>query len=289
MMAVSRFLWAAWFSILFILLSTSSGCEQRQMDRTEIQNPVPVTVSRDGYTVCVFPTAEEQLRYARGSFSDPQEKRLALQVLLERYPESRVIRGQAELELAYLALGHDYRLADPSACRQALECYAQVIGTYEDLPSICAKAYWYMGWILTDLLQEKRSGMDKYWVVVDRYPDEIMRLEPAPPWVRLVLPEGRNKERAVYEQPAYYWSSLALLEIIRTGENLEERRNAFQTLWLHDSNSLATGFALLKLLCSTPALAGEISEYAGAYLESGNPTRSLAEDIRKTLERLSSN
>lgn len=288
-MAVSRFLWAAWFSSLFILLSTSSGCEQHQTDRTEIRNSVPVTVSRDGYTVCAYQTVEEQLRYARGWFSDPQEKRLALQVLLEHYPEPRVIRGQAELELAYLALGHDYRLADPTACRQALECYARVISMYEDLPSICAKAYWYMGWILTDLLQERRRGIDKYWVVVDRYPDEIMRLEPAPPWVRLVLPKVQNKERAVYEQPAYYWRSIALLEIIRRSDSLEERRHAFQILWLHDSTSLAAGFALLELLCSTPAPAGEISEYAWSYLECGNPTRSLAEDIQKSLERTTSN
>jgi hypothetical protein len=289
MMAVSRFLWAVWLSSILIVLCASGGCQQRQADRTEIRNSAPVNLFRDGYNISAYPTAEEQLRYARGWFSDPQEKRLALQVILEQYPKSRVILGQAELELAYLALGRDYRLADPAACRQALESYARVINRYEDIPSICAKAYWYMGWILTELLQEKRSGMDKYWVVVDRYPDEIMRLEPAPPWVRLVLPKVQSREREVYEQPAYYWRSIALLEIIRTSDSFEERRNAFQILWLHDPSSLATGFALLELLCSTPAMAGELSEHAWSYLESGNPTRSLAEDIRKSLERAISN
>jgi hypothetical protein len=289
MMVFSRFLWTAWLSRILVLLLTLSGCQQRQTEWIDIQNSGPVSMSRDGYTILIYPTAEEQLRYAKGWFSDSQEKRFALQVLLEQYPESRFIQAQAELELAYLAFGRDYRLADPSACQQALGRYARVISMYENFPSICAKAYWYMGWILTDLLREKRSGIEKYWIVVDRYPDEIMRLEPAPLWVSVVLPKDRSKEPAVYEQPAYYWSSLALLEIIRTGESLEERRHAFQTLWYHDSTSLATGYALLELLRGTPALALEISGYAGSYLESGNPTRSLAEDIRNTLERLSSN
>lgn len=244
------------------------------------------TITRSGYTFEIFTTPEQQLHYARTWFSNPNEKRAALELLLEYFPRAKNVRAQAELELAYLDLGGDYRFADSAACLRAIDKYQAVAAQYVDLPSICAKAHWYMGWIYADLLNHKRNAIAHYQTIVKQYPDETLSLKPPVPWVALVLPQAIEKPVAVYEYPIYKWSSIALLEIIRNTECEEEKWIAFETLWSQDRASLAMGYAFRELVCDSPLLAQKVAARAGVYLEARLFSKPIADEVRAALKSL---
>ena len=191
------------------------------------------------------------------------------------------------MEIAYLALGSDYRFASAEMCRQSIRHYKRVLADFDNLPSICAKANWYIGWILADLLQRPREAIAFYQVIATDYPATTMNLEPPVPWVSLVLPQSDDKPREVYERPSYYWASLALLEIIRLSENNDERWTAFTALWSNYRNSLATGYAMRELLNGPRSVALKAASYARAHLDAHNFSGSIDQEIRAALSKLS--
>jgi hypothetical protein len=246
------------------------------------------TVTRNGYTIELFATPEQQLQFTRTLFADSNQKRTALEVLIERFPEAKTVCAEAELELAYLVLGDDYRFSDSAACLGAIEKYQQIASHYGDLPPVCAKAHWYMGWIYADLLKQKRKAILHYQLIVKRYPDATLSLKPPVPWVGSVLPQAIEKPMAVYEYPNYKWSSLALLEIIRISTDEDEKWNSFEKLWSGDRASLAMEFAFRALVVDSPSLAQRVAPRARVYLEAQLFSQPIAEDIRAALESLNS-
>lgn len=246
------------------------------------------TITRNGYAIELFAAPEQQLQYTRTLFADLNQKRTALEVLMERFPEARTVCAEAELELAYLALGDDYRFSDSAACRRAIEKYQQIASHYADLPPVCAKAHWYMGWIYADLLKQKRKAILHYQLMVKHYPEATLSLKPPVPWAGWVLPQASEKPMAVYEYPNYKWSSLALLEIIRNSESEDEKWISFEKLWSSDRTSLAMQFAFRALVEDSPALAKKVAARARIYLEAQLFSQPIAEDIRVALESLQS-
>ena len=244
-----------------------------------------VGVSGDTGAMASFATATEQLRHARAWFSDTGEKRAALKGLLDRYHEANAVRAEAELELAYLALGADYRFAPPSACLQAVAEFRRVADQYPELPDICAKAHWYMGWIYADLLHKKPEALVHFHIIVDRFAAATLKIEPPVPWVSLVLPQAADQPRAVYDGPAYSWRSMALLEIIRDSDAEHEKWAAFQLLWKQDRPGVATGHALQILLQGPATLARRTVPYARLCLKTKSFSRPLAEEIEAALLR----
>jgi tetratricopeptide (TPR) repeat protein len=240
---------------------------------------------RNGYAIEIFETAEDQLRYARAWFSDPQEKQAALEVLIEQYPEANTVRAEAELELAYLALGADYRFADEGACLLAIGKYQRIAVQFSRLADICAKAHWYMGWIYADLLRQNSKAVIHFQTIVSRYPDATLRLESPVPWVSLVMPQFENQPQVVYERPVYSWRSMALLEIIRNSEDQEEQWVAFEKLWSSDITGAATGHALRALLLGSPGLAKKAVGHAQFYLQAQLFSGPMAAEIRAVLSR----
>jgi hypothetical protein len=279
------------FALLAVLIAWSTllvQCTQGPIDtKKEATAPLQTTI-RDGYTFQLFATPEQQLQYTRTWFSDPNEKRVALELLLERFPEAKTVRAEVELELAYLSLGVDYRFADSAAGLRAIEKYRQIALRYSDLPSICAKAHWYMGWIYADLLNKKPEAISHYQTIVKEYPDATLSLKPPVPWAGLVFPQAIEKPMAVYQYPTYKWSSIALLEIIRNSENEDEKWIAFEKLWTGDRSSLAMSYAFRSLVNDSPALSRKVAARADAYLEAGQVSQPIAQEIRIALKSLKS-
>ena len=226
------------------------------------------------------------MQYARTWFDDYKEKQAALEMLIERFPEAKTVRAEAELELAYLALGVDYRFVDSTACRRAIEKYQRIAAQYAELPLICAKAHWYLGWIYVDLLHLKREGLVHYQTIVAQYPEATLNMKPPVPWAGLVLPQAIDRPMAVYEYPSYKWSSFALLEIIRNGQREDEKWSAFEKLWSRDRSSPAMGYAFRALLYDSPSLARKAAQRAKVYLEAQLFSPPLADEVRVALASL---
>ena len=263
-------------------------CTQQPLDAAKATTAPPKTIVRDGYNLERFATAEQQLQYTRSWLTDPDEKKVALEFLIENFPRAKTVCAEAELELAYLALGFDYRFADSAACLRAIEKYQHIVSQHPDLPQVCAKAQWYMGWICADLLSEKREGIAHFQTIVEKYPDATLSLKPPVPWVGAVLPQAIDKPMAVYDYPIYKWSSIALLEIIRNSDQNEEKWKAFNRLWSRDRTCLAMGFAFRDLLNNSPALAQKVAAMASDYLKAGLHSQPIAEEVRIALESLRS-
>ena len=157
---------------------------------------------------------------------------------------------------------------------------------YSDLPFICAKAHWYMGWIYADLLQQKKKSIFHYQTVVDHYPDVTKKLEPPVPWVSFVVPQLVDKPQTIYQRPAYFWRSMALLEIIRNSDDDDKKWDAFSKLWAYDRMGPATSHALRHLMRGSPALVQKAADYARLNLEARLFSPHVAAEIRQILSRL---
>ena len=268
--------------LVFILALSSALCVRPAAAQTP-NSAKPEVVVCNGREILRFDTPEEQLRYARGWLADPAEKRAALTVLLDHFDEPVAIRAQAELELAYLELGSDYRTAGRKACEKAIAQYNRIIKYYTGHPSVCAKAHWHLGWIYADLLRRPEQGLVHYRIITARYADAQMRLEPPVPWVSLVLPQITEKTPAVYERPTYAWAAMALLEIVRHSRDTTERVRALETVMVSHGESLAAAYALRLALTQPDPLGRKAARYAERLLAGARLNQPLKTDIAKGL------
>ncbi len=284
----NRSLWNAFLSVVLIMFCILVvQCNQHSPVEQKSRATAPKMVVQDGYAIQLFTSPEEQLRYARAWFSDPQEKRAALKVLIANFPDASQARAESELEMAYLALGSDYRFATPDECRRAIDQYQRVLNVYHDMPFISAKANWYIGWILGDLLKQPREAIAYYQAIVANFPETTLNLKPPVPWVSMVLPQIADRPREVYERPAYFWAGIALLEIIRLSDINAEKWSAFQKLWSDYRDSLATAYAIRELINGPPTLVQKTAVYARAHLDAKDISGPLEKEIRAALRNAS--
>jgi hypothetical protein len=248
--------------------------------------PTPNTIVRDGFEIELLGSPEAQLRYALARFDDPRAKKASLEVVIDQFPHDQAVRAAAEMELAYLILGADYRFATQGQCHRAIEAYRRVLVDHAELPAVCAKANWYIGWILAELLEAPREAATYFLTIVDTYPDAKQSLIPPVPWVSLVLPQSEDRPQTVYDRPTHFWGSLALLEMIRLGETDGEKWAAFRRLHTRYPRSLATAYAMRELLMGSPALARKTVPYAKTHLKAMYFRRPLADEIPKLIERI---
>ncbi len=242
-----RFKFFFWGLFVIMVISLFSGCKDTSSQSDEHKGGVE-RVNYDNFSIPIFETASEQLNYARSLFFSPNEKSAALKVLIDRFPEDREKRGEARLELAYMNLGNDFRLADRAACERTLRAYESIAGEYADIPAVFTKAYWYMGWIHADLLNDKSRGVALYSVLAENYPENsFSRISPVP-WLDLIFPSPRKKPYTADDRYIYSWAGLALLEIVRNTDDPTKKMEAFEKLWKEHRNSLATGYALKEIL-----------------------------------------
>lgn len=259
------------------------GCDSRTDTQPAVPDKKVGAILFEGFTIPNFPSASEQLAYAKSRVANPLEKAAALKLVIEHFPYELELCAQAKLELAYLEMGVDFRLADAETYRLTLPKYEKIIDDYSQLKDICAQAYWYMGWIYIDLLEDTTKGISMYRRVVENYPNEQRIAESTVPWLTLVYPDTpRKKTLAIYDRQTYSWAELALLEIARNSPDIEERHEAFMQLWSRDPVSLSTGHALLALLKSE-IQDNQIVAISRAYILHNTPNIVLDEDIRWAL------
>jgi hypothetical protein len=262
-----------------VLLLVLPGCKETSSPLTTNRKPLPVVLI-DGFRVPVFPTVEEQFNYTRSWFESPEEKKASLIAIGRFFTQAREQQGEAALDLSFLELGQDYRLATAKECLEALSRYRKILQKFHDLPTVCAKAAWYMGWIYCDLLKENGNGLNMYQTVVTDYPEARLNLTSAVPWVTFISPSpdaaGKSQDN---ENP--YWADLARIEIIRHEVDKEIVRKAFLGLWDSGRNNRGIGIAV-KILLGRSDFFQETVPFAIQYL--GHETnQALANDIRLAL------
>lgn len=265
--------------LLLCLLVT--GCGQPAPETQDTHGQLR-RVEKDGFRLPLFDSAVEQLNYAKSLLANAREKTAALRLLIDRFPTDRVSIGEARLELAYLMLGEDYRLAPPESCRAALAAYETIVDEFRDIPAVQVKAYWYMGWIHTDLLKETEKGLAFYTDLAANYPeDHFSRISPVP-WLKLIFPDPNIKPYTIDDEFIHSWAGLALLEIVRNADSEARRIEAFELLWQTHRESLTTGFALKELLQRSPP-APQVASRAEAYIQSNRINHELNQDLRSAL------
>jgi len=235
-------------------------------------------ISFQGFKIPQFPTAQGQLNFAKSGFANPEEKKAALEILFTLFPEAKLQCGNAALDLAYMNFGYDYRFADRSDYDNAIAAYHDVIKNFNTYPQILVKAYWYLGWIHCDLLDEKKLGIPYFWHIVQTYPDIEMGISSPVPWVSLVYPLTAMGDQPVKQSTNKQWASLALLEIIRHSSDRIEIYNAFDILWKDYRKTVSTGLAIKLLLCNKK-YAQKALPYIEQYLALNIANRYLAREI----------
>lgn len=242
----------------------------------------------EGYDIPQFQTAKAHLDYAGSLVSDSRHKAAVLKFLLSRFPESRKETGRAAMELAYLGLGDDYRLAGRKECENALAAYEKIMTLYSDFPEICAKTCWYMGWIYTDLLNDRKRGIRMYLKVRELYPKQSIKAVSPVPWLPLVSGDEGRKNPVVNRKKPFTWDSLALLEIVKNSRKTDQRFSALALLRKDYPESLPTGFALLSLLADMPvnqnlSVNQNLKDAALAYIKVNKANLRLNNDIASIL------
>lgn len=265
------------FSIGFFLVIGLQGCGSEPaflpIPKTEL-----ATISFNGFDIPRFPTAQGQLNFAKSWFSDDRKKKAALAIVPKLFPKARLQCGNADLALAYMNLGEDYRFASKDNFLKAIADYQNLLGQYPDQPGILVKAHWYLGWIYCELLGEKPKGLVHFRIIATRYPGVPMELSSPVPWVSLVYPLD-PREKSERRIPKKHWAGIALLEIIRNAPSPDEAIMAFDALWQGYKNSVETGFAI-KLMLKNPLLADHSRSHVPRFLAQNITNPYLAKEIQ---------
>ncbi len=255
-----------------------SGCADETTQHLPQTDEMPVQEFL-GYRIPVFPTAQEQLNYAKSGITDLEKKKAAFKIISRLFPDDKEACGSAALYDAYLTLGHDYRFADKTKIGQAVNAYQSIIRSYQKHPIVMVKAYWYLGWMHCDLLEQKLQGIQYFWHIASHYPDISMGITPPVPWISLVYPENSKPDQHKVSKVKSAWGGTALMEIIRHTNDQKEAVRAFEILWQDYKNSLSTGLALLLML-KHPQNRNTVKNYVQPYLALNKANPYLMEEIR---------
>jgi len=238
---ISVILFSCLISVLLV------ACNERPPDSPEsiVESSI---IEINDYQVPIFSTPKEQFNYTRSWFARMQEKEASLQAFIKIYPQEKRFCGLASLDLAYLQLGSDYRYSDESSSFAAIKDYKAIIKSFSEYPDIAAKARWYIGCIYSDLLKDKRKGIEEYQKIISLYPRENVTLLSPPPWVSIIYRTDANVNITLSNRPKKNWAALALVEIIRSAEFEDTAWAAFIKLWQNYRDDVATGFGLRVML-----------------------------------------
>lgn len=267
-----------WIMLPFVL----SGCNQDKGKIVKQQDSAAIIRQIDNINIPLLANATEQLVFARSSMESLETKRAAWKAVSEFYPEALPERKIAALELAYLQLGHDYRLADRQQCHAALNSYADIIANYRDDANVAAKALWYQGWIYSSLLSSPESGKEYYLEIIKKYPEATVEFLPPPPWLNL---EGNRPEDAPKspERTSLHWADLARLELVRTAANAPEAEKIAEEVIESSPDDHITGIVVRTLL-TEHGTSGTPAVIAGKFLQKQAASGNFTADIITLLQ-----
>ncbi len=264
--------------IFFLAVSTLSGCSEEPESFSFSRTELPL-ISFMGFEIPVFPTARDQMNYAKSGFPDSREKIAAFKALFKLFPEFRLECGEAALSLAYLNLGVDYRFAQKKDILAAVQDYNTVLQNFKEVPQIIVKTYWYLGWLHCNLLHEKREGLDFFWQIVKSYPGIQMGISSPVPWVSLVYPATGKTSHPEEKKIKKKWGALALLEIVEHAADKTETVKAFDCLWQAYPGTVSTGLAI-KYLLKKKIHIQKVLPCAETYLDLNIANSFLSDEIR---------
>lgn len=245
--ALMVFPWRLLTICTLITLITCSCTPQE--DIVPPQAPETTHIQIDGFTVPQLPSAAEQLFFARTSDALLPQRIALFKAVAILFTDKRTQIGLAELEIAYLSLGTDYRLSPPSQQQSTAEKYLIIATNYQDIPEVAAKALWYHGWITADLLGQKIKAMDSFLKTIKSYPDQPISRSPVVPWTSINIEQSSTSPPSNSTQAPLTWAGLAYLELVRHGQNAEECLNYYRSLIKYSSEKTLV-FAALKLLAT---------------------------------------
>jgi len=268
---------------LFLSVILLTACSDDATSFSFPKSELPI-ISFHGFKIPQFPTAQGQLNFAKSGFSNPEEKKAALEILFKIFPDAKLQCGNAALYLAYMNLGYDYRFAADQDYYNAIAAYKDVIKNFTDQPEILVKAFWYLGWIHCDLLNQKKQGISYFQHIVKKYPNLKMGISSPVPWVSLVYPLTDKADQIVKQVSNKQWASLALLEIIRHSTDRVEIFNAFDILWKDYPGTVSTGLAI-KLLLKDKNKARKVIPYIEKYLALNIANSFLTREIKENAKK----
>ena len=263
--------------LLLVALFLVAACEPSTGSKQQSETKISYLIL-DGYYIPKLDNAEEQLAYGRASFEDFEEKLAALEAVTRLHPAARMYGGMAALEMAYLSLGADYRLAKHNQCYLAAEKYRNILNEYVDFPEIRAKALWYLGWISCDLLGKTQQAIAYFQQIVSLYPQEQLSILPPPPWLSIYLNGNDRGPLPIFPKPALKWSDIAHLEIIRLTPDSDLAWQSYMTLGTAHPGSAITGQAL-KLLSIHHGTSAKVESAIRKYLENDSSEKMLKKDL----------
>ncbi|MCK5541641.1 MAG: hypothetical protein KAI40_03035 [Desulfobacterales bacterium] len=270
--------------VIMLLLAVATlllnGCSDELNSLSFPKSELKV-ISFQGFKIPQFPTAHDQLNFAKSGFPDSEEKKAAFEIISYIFPEAEVECGNAALYLAYMNFGYDYRFATKEDYYNAIKAYHDVISNYKGHPQLLVKAYWYLGWIHCDLLQEKEVGIQYFWHIVKTYPDIEIGISSPVPWVSLVYPLTIKGVKPAKDKAKRQWAGIALLEIIRHAHDKTEVDKAFDVLWKEYRKSVSTGLAI-KLMLMNEEYAQKALPYVEQYLALDIANLYLAKEIKES-------
>ncbi len=271
--------------MLVTLLLTCSSCGQHRETAKKRHRQERNFVVVDGYRIPVFHDAEEQLEYARSFITRNEEQKAALEAVKVLFPHARKEVAESLLDLIYFDLGGDYRLASRVQCQKAVKRLEDLIHSYRDVFRACARAQWYIGWIYTDLLKDRAKGLEAYYAVFSKYPDEVFYI--SSPFDSSLFNHREKGQEAENTGEKHWWGALALLEIYRHTVGFTRKLDLVSELVSRYPTDLSTGYALVDLLSHHRDNATLVL-YATRYIETNKRNRDLLavnHRIRKMLEQ----
>ena len=239
-------------------------------------------ISIDGFNIPRLLSSAEQLSFATASAASPNHQRALLKSVVQLFPEDRVEVGHAELEMAYLDLGTDYRNSLPEQRMNAASSYQKIALKYSSLPEIAAKALWYYGWISADLLQMKSIGQSSFRTIVDLYAEQPIAWSSFTPWTSINLAQEYDKPLQSQLQTSITWGELALLELIRHAPKPENGLTYYYSLVSYlPENTIIT--AALTLLAKRTDLTSNTVSAIKTEIDSASFTQKQQKELKELL------
>lgn len=266
-----------------IILSSgcNSGEENSLFDKgSKIEQDAQLLT--DSNSVPRLSNSKEQLSFARSYFETNEHKRRAFEAVSKYFPEAFPETAIAALEIAYLQLGDDYRLANEEECSQALAHYDRILEQHGGFSEISAKALWYKGWVLSDLLNSPEQGIRYFREVVEKFPDTRIELHAPPPWISIFQESDEMQHKPFIPESSLSWAAMAHLEIIRHARSRQEAASSLSALSGSDEDHYLF-VPSIKLFVHRFGLDTSIEQYIRTFLLSEGTTPSQRRDLQYLL------
>lgn len=262
-------------SHLFIVML--AGCNSSSQLGDEPADQLS-SIDINGYSIPHLASPQKQLAYANSSLGDVKKRTAALQAVESLYPTDKRHCGLAAIELAYSLLGGDYRLAGQEQYKLAHKQYLFIVEKFSDIDDVSSKALWYLGWISTELLQDKEAGLTFYQAITAIRPSPRLKFADPAPWLSILPGKSSTSHEQFLTKSHITWADLAHLEIIRNAANMSYTTTSLADLYEKYPAGLITGLGI-KIQLTHQGLDTETEKIAAQYLSHKPPHDRVKQDI----------